>query len=233
MTVAIYIAGIILLLRLFDLQIVQGEEYRAKSNTRLTRETTLEAARGSFLDRTGTVIANVTTSAKLELYKTKIDNETLNQSILKMLEVLEKNGDTYYDKLPISINPFAYTFSSESKLANFKKEYKIPEDADAEVAFHILKEKYEITNESIEEARKIMIVRYAISENGYSSTKPIEIASNISNQSINELGERGAEFPGASIATEPVRNYLLGNVASHILGYVRKNIRARIRSKKG
>ena len=91
---------------------------------------------------------------------------------------------------------------------------------------------YEITNESIEEARKIMIVRYAISENGYSSTKPIEIASNISNQSINELGERGAEFPGVSIATEPVRNYLLGNVASHILGYVRKNIRTRIRSKK-
>lgn len=221
LTVSIYIAGIILLLRLFDLQIIQGEEYRAKSNTRLTRETTLEAARGSFLDRTGTVIANVKTSAKLELYKTKIDNDSLNQSILQIIQILEKNGDTYYDKLPIGINPFVYKFSSELNLRRFKEEYKVPENADAQVAFNILKEKYGIKNENVEEARKIMVVRYAISENGYSSTKPIEIASNISNQSINEIGERGSEFPGASIATAPVRNYCLGNVASHILGYVR------------
>lgn len=223
-----YLVGIILLLKLFDLQIIQGEEYREKSNTRLTRETKLEAARGSFLDRTGTTIASTTTSATVELYKTKTDNQTLNSSILEMLNVLEKNGDTYYDNLPITINPFAFTSSSETRLASFKKDYKIPEEANAEEAFQVLKEKYEIKNENIEEARKIMIVRYAISENGYSSTKPIEIAENISNQSINELGERGAEFPGVSISTKPVRNYLLGSVASHILGYVRKNIWSRI-----
>ena len=232
MTVIIYIAGIILLLRLFDLQIVQGEEYRETSNTRLTRETTLEAARGSFLDRTGTVMASTTTAAKVELYKTKTDNQTLNNSILEMLKVLEKNGDKYHDDLPISINPFSYTFSSETRLASFKEDYKIPEEAGAEEAFNILKAKYEIQNENVEEARKIMLVRYAISENGYSSTKPIEIAENISNPSINELGERGAEFPGVSVVTKPVRNYLLGSVGSHILGYVRKNFRTRIHSKK-
>lgn len=222
MTALIYLAGIVLLLRLFDLQIVQGEEYREKSNTRLTRETTLEAARGSFLDRTGTVIASTTTAAKVELYKTKIDNQTLNNAILEMLNVLEKNGDKYKDTLPITINPFAYNFSSEERLADFKEDYKIPENASAEEAFEILKKKYEIQNESVEEARKIMIVRYAISENGYSATKPIEVAENISNQSINELGERGAEFPGVSIVTEPIRNYSQLSLASHILGYVGK-----------
>lgn len=222
MTALIYLAGIVLLLRLFDLQIVQGEEYREKSNTRLTRETTLEAARGSFLDRTGTVIASTTTAAKVELYKTKIDNQTLNNAILEMLNVLEKNGDKYKDTLPITINPFAYNFSSEERLADFKEDYKIPENASAEEAFEILKKKYEIQNESVEEARKIMIVRYAISENGYSATKPIEVAENISNQSINELGERGAEFPGVSIVTEPIRNYSELSLASHILGYVGK-----------
>ena len=110
-----YLVGIILLLKLFDLQIIQGEEYREKSNTRLTRETKLEAARGSFLDRTGTTIASTTTAATVELYKTKTDNQTLNSSILEMLNVLEKNGDTYYDNLPITINPFAFTFSSETR----------------------------------------------------------------------------------------------------------------------
>lgn len=49
-TVIIYIVGILLLLQLFNLQIIHGKEYREQSNTRLTRESTLKAARGSILD---------------------------------------------------------------------------------------------------------------------------------------------------------------------------------------
>ena len=39
----VYISGIILLLQLFNLQIIQGQEYREQSDTRLTRETTILA----------------------------------------------------------------------------------------------------------------------------------------------------------------------------------------------
>ena len=46
----VYIVGIILLAKLFELQIVHGSEYKLESNTRLTRETTLKAARGDVLD---------------------------------------------------------------------------------------------------------------------------------------------------------------------------------------
>ena len=52
LTVLVYIVGIVLIIRLFSLQIVHGAEYREQSNTRLTRESTLEAARGSIVDRT-------------------------------------------------------------------------------------------------------------------------------------------------------------------------------------
>ena len=52
-TIFIYIIGVILLLQLFNLQIVKGKEYREQSNTRLTRESVLRAARGSIKDRTG------------------------------------------------------------------------------------------------------------------------------------------------------------------------------------
>lgn len=219
-TVLVYAIGVVLILQLFNLQIVNGQEYRDKSNTRLTRESTLQAARGNFLDRTGNIIASTTTATRLELYKTKIDNQTLNDSILAMLNVLEKNGDKYIDNFPISLNPYAFTFSKEESINSFKEEYEISEDATAEQAFFELKEKYKITNENPEEIRKILIVRYEISENGYSSTKPVTIAKSISNNSINELGERGSEFPGINMVAEPVRNYVLGSVASHILGYV-------------
>ena len=86
--------------------------------------------------------------------------------------------------------------------------------------YFLVKDKYKIKNENPEEIRKILVVRYEISENGYSATRPVTIAKSISNASINELGERGADFPGASMTQEPVRNYLQGSVASHILGYI-------------
>ena len=53
LTVLIYVLGIILIARLFNLQIVHGAEYREESNTRLTRESVLEASRGAILDKTG------------------------------------------------------------------------------------------------------------------------------------------------------------------------------------
>ena len=47
---AVYAIGVILLVQLFNLQIIKGDEYREQSNTRLTRESTLEAARGNIFD---------------------------------------------------------------------------------------------------------------------------------------------------------------------------------------
>ncbi len=220
MTVIVYAIGIILILKLFDLQIINGAEYRERSNVRLSRESTMLAARGSFLDRTGNTIASTTINTKLELYKTKIESETLNNAILEIIRILEKNGDKYIDNFPITINPYTFKFTSEERIEKFKEEYKIPIESNAEQAFYKLKEKYNITQENPEEIRKILIVRYEISENGYSSTKPVTISKSISNMSINELGERGASFPGINMVQEPVRTYLLGNVASHILGYV-------------
>ena len=88
LTVLVYLVGIILVVQLFNLQIVQGEEYRNESNTKLTRETVLEAARGSILDRTGNTLAGTTMGFSLELYKTKVDTDTLYASILNMVNVL-------------------------------------------------------------------------------------------------------------------------------------------------
>ena len=42
MTVFTYFIGIILIIQLFNLQIVHGTEYREQSNTRLTRESVLQ-----------------------------------------------------------------------------------------------------------------------------------------------------------------------------------------------
>ena len=219
-TTLIYIIGIVLLLQLFNLQIIHGQEYREKSNTRLTRESTLQAARGSIFDKTGNTIAGDSMGFSIEFYKTKIDTDTLNSTILKMINVLESNGDSYVDSFPISINPYAFTLTNEDKIAKWKKDYKISEEATPEECFIIMKEKYKIQNESIEEARKIMAIRYEISQKGYSSTKAIQISDNISRQSMLIFSEQSAEFPGLNIVVEPMRSYPSGTLAANILGNI-------------
>lgn len=230
-TVIIYIVGILLLLQLFNLQIIHGKEYREQSNTRLTRESTLKAARGSILDSSGNTIATDSMGFSLDLYKSKADNSTLNHTIFNILAVLEKNGDRYIDELPITIEPFTYTIEGQ-KLARFKKDFKLDEEASAEQAFYQLKEKYGITNESVIETRKIMTIRYSITNKGYSSTKAIRLADSITRQSALVFNERSADFPGVNVVVQPVRSYPSATLASHIVGYTGRITEDDLKTKK-
>ncbi len=216
----VYIAGIVLLAQLFNLQIIKGEDYRNQSNTRLSRESTLQAARGDILDQSGNKLATTSATQVLELYKTKIDNQTLNDTLLAIAQVLEQNGDKYVDDLPITVEPFAFTTDNEETQKKWKKQNNIGENKTAEECFYILKDKYKISNENISETRKIMTLRYTIAKNGYSSTKTVQLATNISENSLAIFNEQNDKFPGLSIQTKAVRNYVSGSLASHILGYV-------------
>ena len=220
-TIFTYFIGIILIVQLFNLQIVHGAKYREESNTRLTRESTLEATRGEILDRSGNVLVSSSQKFNLELYKSKIDTNALNDSILKIIQVLEKYNVSYVDSFPIKIDPFEYTIA-DINLSNWKSNNGIDENATAEEAFYKFKDKYKIQNTDISEIRKIIAIRYAIVQEGYSSTKSLTIAKDIPREAVAEFSEEGDEFPGINISVQPVRQYKQGTLASHILGYASK-----------
>ena len=220
-TILMYCIGIILIIQLFNLQIIHGGEYREESNTRLTRESVLEAARGEILDRSGNVLVTSSQKFNLELYKSKIDTKTLNNTILKITNILEKYNVNYIDSFPIKINPFEFSIAEEN-LEKWKKNNNIDENASAEDAFYKFKEKYKIDNDNITEIRKIIAIRYAIVKEGYSSTKCLTIAKDIPREAVAEFTENGDEFPGINISVQPVRQYTEGTLASHILGYAYK-----------
>ena len=220
-TIFTYVIGIILIVQLFNLQIIHGSKYREESNTRLTRESTLEADRGEILDRSGNILVSSSQKFNLELYKSKIDNNSLNESILKIVQVLEKYNVNYTDNFPIKIEPFEYTISDEN-LVNWKKNNNIDENATAEEAFNKFKEKYKIENTDNKQVRKIIAIRYAIAKEGYSSTKSLTIAKDIPREAVAEFSEKSDKFPGINITVQPVRVYKEGTLASHILGYASK-----------
>ena len=219
-TILVYIVGIVLIVQLFNLQIVNGKEYRETSNTRLSRETVVKAARGSIKDRTGNLLVTTKMGFNVDLYKTKIDTATLNKTILNTIRILESNKDKYINNLPIKVNPFKFENQDEETQKKWKKGNDINENATAEECFYSLKKEYKIEQEDISEAYKIMVVRYEIARNGYSSIRPVTIAKDVSRASAVKLGEQSIYFPGISATTEPLVSYPSGSLASHILGYV-------------
>ncbi len=221
LTVLTYIVGIILIAKLFSLQIVHGAEYREQSNTRLTRESTLEASRGAILDKTGVPLVTSKMEFSLEMYKSKVDTDTLNTSILNMIQTLEKYKCSYSDIFPIRIEPFEFTITEET-LEKWKKSNNLEEDITAEEAFYKFKNKYKIQNANIQEVRKIIAIRYLIAQKGYSSTRAVTISEDIPREAVAEFSESSEKFSGINIVVEPVRQYASGNLASHILGYAGK-----------
>ena len=233
LTILIYIIGIVLIIKLFSLQIVHGAEYLEESNTRLTRESTLEASRGSILDKTGAELVTSKMQFSLEMYKTKADTDTLNTDILNMIEVLEKYGVSYVNSFPINIEPFEFTIS-EGTLANWKKSNNLNEDITAQEAFYKFKDKYKIQNTNdITKIRKIIAIRYELSQKGYSSTKSVMIAKNIPREAVAEFSESSEKFTGVNIVVQPIRKYTSGSLASHILGYASQINQEEYETRKG
>ena len=122
LTIIIIMVGFILLAQLFNLQIIHGKEYLETSNTRLTRESTIKAARGNITDNTGNKLVTTKMGFSLELYKTKINSQTLNSTILSLVNLLEKNEDKTIDNLPITVNPYKFNQEKEEDQKKWKKE---------------------------------------------------------------------------------------------------------------
>ena len=151
--IIVYIIGIILISRLFDLQIVNGASYRETSNTRLSRESVLEAARGEILDRSGNILASTDSFFNLELYKTKSDDETLNNCILSLINLFEQYQISYPDNFPMNSEGTEFTIEGE-ELKKWLSKYKLAEDATPDEAMQSFIKKYSITANSIQEARE-------------------------------------------------------------------------------
>ena len=216
--ILVYIIGIILIIKLFDLQIVNGAEYRETSNTRLSRESTLEAARGDILDRSGNLLATTYTTFNLELYKTKSDDETLNNCILNLVTLLEQYEQEYPNNFPINEQK-EFTIDGD-ELTEWLENYDLEPTASTEEVIQSFIERYEISNTEWEEIRKIIAIRYEISTKGYSSTKSLEIATNVPREVIAQISEKNSDFPGVTISTDTERTYQYGRLASHIIGYI-------------
>ncbi|MGL6174005.1 MAG: penicillin-binding transpeptidase domain-containing protein [Cellulosilyticaceae bacterium] len=223
----------ILLLKFFQLQIIEYDEY--SSNLRASVERTIEipATRGLIFDRYGRPLATNKPMYVLKVdQQVKMEKGQLNQVLLEVANLLEANGDEYVDTVPITKTPpFEYT-GSKTDLNQFV--YSIPynnEEHRQEILGYSAKEMIDYLRSSkvfnIDpvtsdiDARKIIALRVALYKSSYSKYKLVTVANNISEKTVAQIEESHNDFPGVLVEVEPIRYYTEGEVMGNILGYTR------------
>lgn len=112
--------GALLIYRVFDLQIVKGEDYLNNFQLKIQKERTVSAARGNIYDKNGELLAynelaySVTIEDVYESGRKK--NAQVNDTIHRLIKMIEQNGDTIINDFDIIIDQDgAFAFAVEDK----------------------------------------------------------------------------------------------------------------------
>ena len=102
--------------RLFDLQIVHGEEYLDSFRTKIMKERTIPGSRGCIYDRNGNLLAynELAHSVTIEdVYESgTMKNYNLNSTIYRLVQMIESNGDNIVSDFQIVLdknNNYSFT----------------------------------------------------------------------------------------------------------------------------
>ena len=100
----------VLVRQLFDLQIIQGENYINEFQTRTTKTRVLKSTRGNIYDKNNKLIASNVLSYSLTFEdngtydSTRQKNLTLNGVAYKVLKILAENGDQLSNSFHIKLD---------------------------------------------------------------------------------------------------------------------------------
>lgn len=232
----------ILVIRLFNLQIVDSEKYASEYNQQSEKTRYYTGTRGNIYDADGNLLAynKPTYSVTIEdtLDSSNIKNEQLNKIIYTTITLIEKNGDSLISDFPIVIDElgrlsFSDSYSENSRQRFLKDIYGVKaldtekvkhSEESAYVTFNYLKEKYELTDKEYSngEMLKIMMIRYNLSLNGYQKYISTTVAKNVSEETAAAIYESEADIPGVKIEEDTIRVYNNSIYFAQILGYTGK-----------
>lgn len=221
--------------RLYDLQIANQETYAAQAEEKKQKTLTLTGSRGKILDRNAVPLAYNQRSFEVQFYRdpsrsTQADREAYTQSIMDVIEIVEKNGKETIDEFWLERNEEGeWQFNTgttneaanETRISQWRGNFML-NSTPVEDLFDQLCINYGIPEELSEEEKiKILAIWQEIQMNAYLS-KPVTIAYNVDFQTVSEIEARSMDLDGVSIAESSERVYPKGSLAAHVIGYVGK-----------
>ena len=229
---------IICVIRLIDLQIVNGDEYSQRAENSAVRTYTLKAPRGEIVDRYGVPLVKNNLGYNVVMYRSGQDEADVNAEILDVVKLLKENGDEYNTTFPIVYNAEeevpeydfgliesdyddreAFEEANSSEIAKWEDKNDLSGYEKLWDIFNHFKEEYGVGDEySDEDALDIIAVRYEMEQRNFSATNPFTIANDVSDIVVQKIKESYSAAGNVDAVMETIRTYSEGTTAAHILG---------------
>lgn len=238
----------ILVVRLYNLQILNGAAYYESYVDKTKNEILTSATRGNIYDRNGTLLAGNEVTYNVTIKDTNAYTKTdgkYNEMLLRLVKLLEKYEASVVTELPIIIDEngeFAYSGTDSSIRQLIRDTYGtsyIEKQADKGVDVYsfdapkvmerLMTISYGFTSKwegydkvSKEDALSICNIRYAMRSSNYSKYKSTVICSDASDELKAAILENQDELLGVEVEESEKRVYPDGIYFSNILGYTGK-----------
>ena len=219
------IIALVFLIQLFNLQVINGVSYREQAENKIVRTESIAASRGEIYDRNGVLLATNRLTYDVEIYRTKVGIENTNEAIIKLVDIIERNGDKIYSTFPCNASGdnFSEEYLNNAELRNsFLKNIKLDENATYQDVLNYYSKKYAVEDYDFRDKINVIKVKYEANLNGYSLFNGVVISKDISKNSVAQIEELKSELYGVNIISVPQRYYVSDNFACHIIGYVSK-----------
>ncbi len=239
--IGIFVVMLAVLLIFLDKLAIRETEAYSAAVQQTTEVTTYQSGnRGTITDRNGVVLAYDETTYNVLFYRdpsnrTPVDSARYTHSLIEAIRIIEEGGgktiDTFYINM-LSDGTFVYDFrTSDPSVAAARKRNFVDAcnfsnpDLSAEEAYRILRNSWCIPdNMPFDEAKKIMSIRQEAVMNSYRAFEGVRIAYDVSLAVVTELDMASDRLTGILTEKSSYRVYPYGHTASHIIGYLSKQV---------
>lgn len=211
--------GLMLLLflaALYDAQILNGSENRARSIASNATWQTVEASRGILTDTNGKVLVSNRLAYTLTFSKKNFQSdEELNAAIWRLIALCQETDTAWVDTLPISQNsPYLYLSSRDDEtFTKFLAKNKLSVQSTSTALLENLRTLFGISDSyTRSQARLIAGVRYELA-----SRESYVFAEDVSTELISQITD--GNFAGVTTGQSSIRDYNT-TYAAHILGRI-------------
>ena len=211
--------GLMLLLflaALYDAQILNGSENRARSIASNATWQTVEASRGILTDTNGKVLVSNRLAYTLTFSKKNFQSdEELNAAIWRLIALCQETDTAWVDTLPISQNsPYLYLSSRDDEtFTKFLAKNKLSIQSTSTALLENLRTLFGISDSyTRSQARLIAGIRYELA-----SRESYVFAEDVSTELISQITD--GNFAGVTTGQSSIRDYNT-TYAAHILGRI-------------
>ena len=211
-------------IRLFQIQIVQGEDYAKLSSQGYRTVVSIAASRGEIVDRNQLPLVSNRTSYAVVLDYNYFPHGTSeekrneqNDCLLALAKILQEQEEQWNDSLPITVGePYVFEEGRSNGVTRLKDFLRMASYATAEQCLQQMVEKYYLGKYSSQEKRILAGIHYEMETAGFSATVTYTFAGDVSATTMYRILEQSSRFPGVDVITSPMREYVGGTTACHI-----------------